>query len=35
MYNQYKESNVESEATLPEFFKGLVKVAGVKSYKMV
>jgi hypothetical protein len=35
MYNQYRESNIESEATLPEFFRGMVKVAGVKSYKMI
>jgi hypothetical protein len=35
MFNQYRESNVEAECTLPEFFRGMVKVAGVKSYKMI
>jgi len=34
MFNQYRSLNVESDVNLQEFFRGFVKVSGVKSYKM-
>lgn len=35
MYLQYRAHNVESELTLPEFFKTRVSVGGIRSYRAI